>query len=122
MLLALKVLLQLAVRDIGQLTDIESRRALADAASATGAMVLRVAGVEFEGSRSVTRSSAPPWSRRQPGAIEGGPHGYDADDPALVNALWSLALVCFMGGRAELWEPFHAALARLTPEPPPCSR
>jgi hypothetical protein len=27
--LALKVLLQLAVRDIGQLTDIESRRALA---------------------------------------------------------------------------------------------
>ena len=53
------------------------------------------------------------------GAIEGGSHGYDAGDPALLNAMWSLALVCFMGGRHELWEPFHAALARLTPGPPP---
>ena len=52
-------------------------------------------------------------------AIEGGTHGYDAGDPALIDALWSLALVCFMGGRPELWEPFHAALARLTPRPPP---
>jgi DNA-binding CsgD family transcriptional regulator/tetratricopeptide (TPR) repeat protein len=53
------------------------------------------------------------------GAIEGGSHGYRADHPELVAALSSLALVCFMGGRAELWQPCHAALARLTPEPPP---
>jgi len=53
------------------------------------------------------------------GAIEGGTHGYRAGDPALINALWSLALVCFMGGRRELWDPFHAALARISPRPPP---
>jgi DNA-binding CsgD family transcriptional regulator len=52
------------------------------------------------------------------GAIEAGTHGYDADDPALIDALWSLALVCFMGGRRELWAPFYAALARLSPRPP----
>ena len=53
------------------------------------------------------------------GAIEGGVSGYDAGDPALISALWSLALVCFMGGRRELWDPLHAALARLSPQPPP---
>ena len=37
---------------------------------------------------------------------------------ALISALWTLALVCFMGGRPELWDSFHAALARLFPEPP----
>ena len=56
------------------------------------------------------------------GAIEGGVHGYDAGDPALINALWSLALVCFMGGRRELWDPLHAALARLSPQPPAVAR
>ena len=35
-------------------------------------------------------------------AIEGGDHGYDAGDAALISALWTLALVCFMGGRPEL--------------------
>ena len=53
------------------------------------------------------------------GAIEGGTHRWDAGDTALVNALWTLALLCFCGGRRELWDPFHAALARLTPGPPP---
>jgi DNA-binding CsgD family transcriptional regulator len=53
------------------------------------------------------------------GAIEGGTHGYDAGDPALIDAVWSLALVCFMGGRDELWEPFYAVLGRLSPRPPP---
>jgi len=31
------------------------------------------------------------------GTIEGGTHGYRADDPALINALWSLALVLPVG-------------------------
>lgn len=53
------------------------------------------------------------------GAIEGGTHRYDSGDPELINTLWTLALVCFFGGRAKLWEPFHAALARLVPGPPP---
>ncbi len=51
-------------------------------------------------------------------AIEDGSHGYDAGDPGLINALWTVALVCFCGGRRELWESFYAALARLTPGPP----
>jgi DNA-binding CsgD family transcriptional regulator len=52
------------------------------------------------------------------GAIETGNHGYAADDSALVEALHSLLLVCWFGSRPELWEPFYAMLARLTPEPP----
>ena len=52
------------------------------------------------------------------GAIEGGNHSYDATDAALVNAMWGLAMVCWLGGRAELWEPFLAMMQRLTPEPP----
>ena len=52
-------------------------------------------------------------------AIEDGGHDYDAGNPLLVNALWSLALVCYLGGRPELWGPFYAIQARLAPEPPP---
>ncbi len=52
------------------------------------------------------------------GAIEGGNHGYDATDAELVNAMWGLAMVCWLGGRAELWEPFLAMMQRLTPQPP----
>ena len=53
------------------------------------------------------------------GAIEGRAHRWDAGDTALINALWTLALLCFCGGRRELWDPFYAALARLSPGPPP---
>ena len=53
------------------------------------------------------------------GAIAGGAHGYDAGDTALLHALWALAMTCFLGGRRELWDAFHAAVARLTPGPPP---
>ncbi|MEV7811424.1 AAA family ATPase [Streptomyces flaveolus] len=52
------------------------------------------------------------------GAIEAHPHPADAHDTSLVNALWTLALVCFVSGRAELWAAFHSATARLAPEPP----
>jgi DNA-binding CsgD family transcriptional regulator len=52
------------------------------------------------------------------GAVEGGKHGYDATDAELVNAMWSLAMVCWLGGRAELWNPFLAMMRRLTPGPP----
>ena len=53
------------------------------------------------------------------GAIEGGGHRYEAGDTVLVNALWSLAMTCWLGGRRELWDPFYTALARLSPAPPP---
>ncbi|WP_218136101.1 AAA family ATPase [Nonomuraea jiangxiensis] len=53
------------------------------------------------------------------GAIEARPGGCRADDHALVEALFTLLVVCFTGGpRPELWEPFRAAVARLTPRPP----
>jgi hypothetical protein len=51
------------------------------------------------------------------GAIESRGGGYDADDPALVKALHTPLTVCWFGaGRPELWEPFHAAIARMTPQ------
>ena len=49
------------------------------------------------------------------GAIERGKHGHET---ALEEALYTLALICFTAGRAELWEPFHSALARLEPNVP----
>ncbi|MVO85389.1 AAA family ATPase [Streptomyces sp. p1417] len=53
------------------------------------------------------------------GAIEEGGHGYDADDPALVDALHFLLLLCNYGAREELWAPYCAAVSRLRPAPPP---
>lgn len=52
------------------------------------------------------------------GAIETRRGQYDASDNALVEALHTLFIVCFFGGRPELWEPFDAALTRLAPRPP----
>ncbi|MGI5144026.1 AAA family ATPase [Streptomyces sp. CA-106110] len=53
------------------------------------------------------------------GAIEDTPHRYDAQDTALVDALHLLLLICFYGGRQELWPPFYAALEQLRPKCPP---
>ncbi|MGW7544294.1 ATP-binding protein [Streptomyces sp. NPDC054770] len=52
------------------------------------------------------------------GAVESGSHAYDAQDGALIEALHTLLLVCWFGGRSALWEPFYAALDRLRPAPP----
>ena len=41
-----------------------------------------------------------------------------AGSGTLTEALHTLLLVCFFGGRSELWRPFHAALARLGPHVP----
>jgi DNA-binding NarL/FixJ family response regulator len=44
----------------------------------------------------------------------------DSTEPGVLEeALGALALICFFGSRAELWEPFHAALSRLEPNVPP---
>ncbi|MDQ1489854.1 MAG: hypothetical protein QOJ23_2368, partial [Actinomycetota bacterium] len=53
------------------------------------------------------------------GAIATQAGRYDPDDRALVEALYMLCTVCAFGGRPELWEPFHRALARLAPEGSP---
>ena len=52
------------------------------------------------------------------GAITSQVGQHDASDNTLVEALHTLALVCFFGGRAELWAAFEAAMARLTPPVP----
>jgi DNA-binding CsgD family transcriptional regulator len=49
------------------------------------------------------------------GAIEDYPGERDPGQETLPEALNTLLMVCMFGGRAELWEPFHAAIARLTP-------
>jgi DNA-binding CsgD family transcriptional regulator len=43
---------------------------------------------------------------------------FDANDRALTGALDALFQVCVWGGRADLWRPYLAALARLTPAAP----
>ncbi len=52
------------------------------------------------------------------GAIEMQPAPYDATSDTMVEALYTLGWVCYFGGRAELWVPFHRALAQLTPDVP----
>ncbi|MEE4546972.1 AAA family ATPase [Streptomyces sp. V4-01] len=52
------------------------------------------------------------------GSIEAGGHGFHASDTALVEALYTLVLVCWYGGDPALWRPLNAFVARLTPEPP----
>ncbi|MFF4795355.1 AAA family ATPase [Streptomyces sp. NPDC001276] len=53
------------------------------------------------------------------GAIQAAGPDYDADDPALIDALHTLQLVCWWSGRADLWAPFLHAVNRLKPSPPP---
>jgi DNA-binding CsgD family transcriptional regulator/tetratricopeptide (TPR) repeat protein len=43
----------------------------------------------------------------------------DPDDGALVEAVWTLLLLCWFGGEAEMWKPFHAAVADLGSRLPP---
>jgi DNA-binding CsgD family transcriptional regulator len=53
------------------------------------------------------------------GAVDALPdRAFDVHNQQLVEALYNLLLVCFFGGRPELWLPFHAALHRLQPRPP----
>ena len=52
------------------------------------------------------------------GAIEMLADPGDARNKTLIEALYTLLMVAFFGGRAELWPPFHAAVARLRPRPP----
>ncbi|GIF51377.1 LuxR family transcriptional regulator [Asanoa ferruginea] len=52
------------------------------------------------------------------GAIEMQPAPYDSGDATLVEAFYTLAWVCYFGGRADLWVPYHRCYAQLT-EPIP---
>ncbi len=49
---------------------------------------------------------------------------YEQDDPrdahnkVLIEALYTLIMICFFGGRADLWPPLQSAVDRLIPRPP----
>jgi DNA-binding CsgD family transcriptional regulator len=47
-------------------------------------------------------------------AIDAHPARQDADDPVVIDAMYSLLHICWISGRAEMWAPFDTALARLT--------
>jgi hypothetical protein len=42
----------------------------------------------------------------------------DAHDKVLIEALYTLIMICFFGGRADLWPPLQSAVDRLLPRPP----
>jgi len=42
---------------------------------------------------------------------------YDPQEPTLAEALHTLLLVCFFGGRPELWQPMDAALGKFGADP-----
>jgi DNA-binding CsgD family transcriptional regulator len=52
-------------------------------------------------------------------AIESPTERDSSGDTELRNALHTLLLVCYFGGREELWEPFYRAIRRLQPDIPP---
>ncbi|MEU6440833.1 AAA family ATPase [Streptomyces sp. NPDC047046] len=52
------------------------------------------------------------------GAVETGRHGWDASDPALVEALFTLIMLCSYTGEPPHWESLFRALERLTPQAP----
>jgi DNA-binding CsgD family transcriptional regulator len=51
-------------------------------------------------------------------AINALPNPRDAQNKTLIEALYTLLMVSFFGGRAELWPAFHTAFDRLRPRPP----
>ena len=42
----------------------------------------------------------------------------DAHDKVLIEALYTLIMICFFGGRADRWPPLQDAIDRLVPRPP----
>lgn len=52
------------------------------------------------------------------GAIESLADSGDAHNKVLIEGLYTLLLVCFFGGRPELWKPFDAAIGGLRPRLP----
>jgi DNA-binding CsgD family transcriptional regulator len=42
----------------------------------------------------------------------------DAHDKVLIEALYTLIMICFFGGRADLWPPLRNFVDRLMPRPP----
>jgi DNA-binding CsgD family transcriptional regulator len=52
------------------------------------------------------------------GAIMAYGDRYDANDETLIDALHSLVMIAWFGGRPELWKPFNDAVDRIIPAAP----
>ncbi|MER6254171.1 AAA family ATPase [Streptomyces sp. NPDC001584] len=92
------------LRDVPHLLD-DARRT----APGAGSLAMAVAGAAYllNGSGDIDTAH-----RLLCGAITMHPEPYDAADVTLAEGLHTLLLVCFFGGRPELWSPFDAALAK----------
>jgi DNA-binding CsgD family transcriptional regulator len=51
-------------------------------------------------------------------AIGGQDNPRDAHDKVLIEALYTLIMICFFGGRTDLWPPLQHTVGRLLPRPP----
>jgi hypothetical protein len=71
---------------------------------------------------TVTETVCPGRRRHRPPAADhrhlrtGRPR--DAHNKVLIEALYTLLMICFFGGRADLWPPLENAVDRLVPRPP----
>ncbi|MFD8981862.1 AAA family ATPase [Streptomyces sp. NPDC059564] len=92
------------LRDVPHLLDDARRTAPGEAP-----LAMAVAGAAYllNGSGDIDTAH-----RLLRGALTMRPEPYDPGDATLTEALHTLLLVCFFGGRPELWSPFDAALAK----------
>jgi DNA-binding CsgD family transcriptional regulator len=100
------------LRDVPGLLD-DARKADAGRAGSLVASVAVAHHLQLTGDGDIDTAH-----RLLAGAIEMQPEPYDAASDTMVEALYTLGWVCYFGGRAELWAPFHQALGRLTPQVP----
>ncbi|AEY85453.1 LuxR-family transcriptional regulator [Streptomyces hygroscopicus subsp. jinggangensis 5008] len=56
------------------------------------------------------------------GAIHAGDHGYDAENPVLIEAMYSLQLISWWVGTEEAGRTARTLVDRLVPQPPPLLR
>jgi DNA-binding CsgD family transcriptional regulator len=101
-----------ALRDVPRLLD-DARSADAGRAGSLVAAVAAAHHLLLSGDGDIDTAH-----RLLVGAVEMQSVPYDATSDTMAEALYTLGWVCYFGGRAELWAPFHRALARLTPEVP----
>jgi DNA-binding CsgD family transcriptional regulator len=95
------------LRDVPRLLD-DARQADAGRAGSLVASVAAAHHLQLSGDGDIDTAH-----RLLVGAIEMQPEPYDAASATMVEALNTLGWVCYFGGRAELWAPFHRALGQL---------
>ena len=100
------------LRDVPRLLD-DARKADAERAGSLVAAVAAAHHLLLSGDGDIDTAH-----RLLVGAIEMQPEPYDAASDTMVEALYTLGWACYFGGRAELWLPFHRALAQLIPDVP----